>query len=170
MATDASEIEKKPGARFVCATAGTHRVAFAIEDVQEVLAPRAVTRLFHAPPALLGVLNLRGDILPVVELAQLLGGAPQRGLLHEPEARLVVVRAKVTVPGAPARATTLAALVSRLDPLRDADEGEIRPTPAGVPAIAARLARGIVDAGGRPVLVIEAAKLVDTDELSSMRL
>ena len=44
----------RPGARFVCATAGSHRVAFAIAEVQEVLAPRAVTRLFHAPRALLG--------------------------------------------------------------------------------------------------------------------
>lgn len=170
MESGAIEKERTPGARFVCATAGAHRVAFGIEEVQEVLAPRTVTRLFHAPRALLGVINLRGDILPVVELAQLLGGAPQLGVLHEPEARLVVVRAKVAVPGAATRPTPLAVLVSRLDPLRDAGEGGIRPIPAGVPELAARLGRGVVDAGGRPVLVIEAARLVEVEEIAAMRI
>ncbi len=159
----------RPGARVGCATAGSHRVAFAIEEVQEVLAPRAVTRLFHAPRALLGVLNLRGDILPVVELAQLLGAPPQRGLMGEPNARLVVVRAKVAVQGALAKTGTLALLVTHLDPLRDAEQGELRPIPAGVPEIASRLALGVVDAGGRPLLVMAVARIVATDELASMR-
>jgi purine-binding chemotaxis protein CheW len=167
---EASPLEgPRPGARFVCATAGSHRVAFAIAEVQEVLAPRAVTRLFHAPRALLGVLNLRGDILPVVELAQLLGAAPQRGLMSEPNARLVVVRAKVSIPGAVTKVGTLALLVTHLDPLRDADQGELRPIPAGVPDIASRLAIGVVDADGRPVMVMDVARIVATDELASMR-
>lgn len=162
--------ESRSGARFVCATAGSHRVAFVIDEVQEVLAPRAVTRLFHAPGALLGVINLRGDILPVVELAQLLGEPAQRGLLHDPQARLVVVRAKLQPTGAAARVAPLALLVAHLDPLREAEQGAIRPIPAGVPEIASRLGAGVVDAGGRPVLVLDAGRIVATDELASMRL
>ncbi len=157
------------GARFVCATAGSHRVAFAIAEVQEVLAPRALTRLFFAPAALLGVLNLRGDILPVVELAQLLGAPSQRNLANEPDARLVVVRAIVAVQGAASKPGTLALMVSHLDPLADAEQGEVRPIPAGVPDVAARLTRGVVDAGGRPVMVMDVARIIATDELVGMR-
>jgi purine-binding chemotaxis protein CheW len=56
--------------------------------VQEVLRPRPVTRVPHAPTGLLGLINLRGAVLPVVSLARLLGleeAAPS------PAARIVVV-------------------------------------------------------------------------------
>ncbi|MFH5923007.1 chemotaxis protein CheW [Roseomonas xinghualingensis] len=56
--------------------------------VQEVLRPRPVTRVPHAPPGLLGLINLRGAVVPVVSLARLVGleeAAPS------PSARIVVV-------------------------------------------------------------------------------
>lgn len=152
------------GARFVCATAGGNRVAFSIDSVQEVLAPRAITRLFHAPPSLLGVVNLRGEILPVVDLSQLLGepsSPPTLGV----EARLIVVRVPIG-SGAQARFAPLALLVANLDALRD---GTIDALPAGVPDVAARFARGIVATPSPAVLVIDVEKLAAVEELATLR-
>jgi len=49
------------------------RYAVALGMVQEVLEPRPVTRLPGAPPAVLGILNVRGVVVGVVDTGLLLG-------------------------------------------------------------------------------------------------
>jgi purine-binding chemotaxis protein CheW len=45
-----------------------------LSRVQEVLRPQPVTRLPLAPPAIAGLINLRGRIVPVVDPRRVLGG------------------------------------------------------------------------------------------------
>lgn len=150
--------------RYVCAWAGSLRVAFAIDDVQEVLAPRTVTRLFHAPAALLGVIGLRGEILPVIDLGSLLTGAAPRSSEGTDE-RFVVLR--TAVEGS--KPTSFAVRVARLDPLRDAGEQALEPLPPGVPELAARVARGMVVAPSPALVVLDPAKVVALEELAALR-
>jgi chemotaxis signal transduction protein len=173
--SNTAESVDPPGARFVCATAGVHHLAFPIAAVQEVLAPRTITRLFHAPPSLLGVVNLRGEILPVVDLVLLLGepsAAASTRAAFSDEARLIVLRAQVENrhggQRAQAKPSSIAVLVAHLDPLRD---GVIEALPAGVPEAVSRIALGIVpsDPSARTVVVIDPDKLIEVDELASMR-
>ncbi|WP_426959533.1 chemotaxis protein CheW [Muricoccus radiodurans] len=63
------------------------RLALPADRVREVLRPRPVTRVPHAPRALLGLANLRGTALPVVSLAALTG---REGAGPSPAARVVV--------------------------------------------------------------------------------
>jgi purine-binding chemotaxis protein CheW len=60
---------------------GRDRYAVPIEWVREVVAAPAVTPLVTAGPPVLGLLNLRGEIVPLFDTAALLGvgtiGAPQ---------------------------------------------------------------------------------------------
>jgi chemotaxis signal transduction protein len=52
---------------------GDQRYGVELERVQEVIRPQPVTRVPSAPPALAGLMNLRGRIVPVVDLRVLLG-------------------------------------------------------------------------------------------------
>jgi purine-binding chemotaxis protein CheW len=52
---------------------GGDRFGLPVADVAEIIRPRAITRVPHGHASLLGVLNLRGRVLPVVSLAALLG-------------------------------------------------------------------------------------------------
>jgi purine-binding chemotaxis protein CheW len=52
---------------------GGQRMALAASDVTEIMWPRATTRVPHAPPCLIGVLNLRGAVVPILSAATLLG-------------------------------------------------------------------------------------------------
>jgi purine-binding chemotaxis protein CheW len=52
------------------------RYAMPLRMVQEVLEPRSVTRLPGAPPAVLGILNVRGVVVGVVDTGVLLGLPP----------------------------------------------------------------------------------------------
>ncbi|MDI3298488.1 MAG: chemotaxis protein CheW [Bacillota bacterium] len=59
-----------------------------IASVREVLAFQPITRVPQAPPFVLGVINLRGRIIPVIDLRRRLGlGAAEPG----PLSRIVVV-------------------------------------------------------------------------------
>jgi purine-binding chemotaxis protein CheW len=52
---------------------GADLFAVPIESVREVLAAPAVTRLVTAPGLVLGLINLRGEIVPLLDTAALLG-------------------------------------------------------------------------------------------------
>lgn len=65
---------------------GSLTCGFAIAHVVETLRPLAIRALADAPPAVLGVAVVRGEAIPVVELAALLG------LAGDTRARWVVLR------------------------------------------------------------------------------
>lgn len=62
--------------------------AFALLRVQEVVRVQPVVAIRGAGPAVLGVMNLRGRIVPVFDLGRWLGGAPVRA---GEAARVVIV-------------------------------------------------------------------------------
>jgi purine-binding chemotaxis protein CheW len=61
--------------RFLTFHVGEQLYALGSEDVLEVIRMPAVTRVPQGPPALLGIANLRGTVLPITGLRQLLGKA-----------------------------------------------------------------------------------------------
>jgi len=71
------------------------RVSLPAHAVAEVIKRPRLTRVPHAPPGLLGVAHLRGTVLPVVSLGQMLGLDGEDGdrvvvLRHDPPVGLVV--------------------------------------------------------------------------------
>jgi purine-binding chemotaxis protein CheW len=67
--------------RLVVFRLGDRSYAIELDAVREILRPRATTRLPGAPAAVLGLVNVRGRIVTVVDLATALGlrAAPAPG-------------------------------------------------------------------------------------------
>lgn len=59
--------------RHVIFTLGGDRYGVLLSKVRTVVMPRPLTRVPRAPRALLGIMNLRGRVVSVVDLAALLG-------------------------------------------------------------------------------------------------
>ena len=75
-----------PGARRqLTVVIGEQRYGLPGDSMVEVIRRPRITRVPHGPPALVGVANLRGTVLPVVSLARLMGEEPG------PEARIAVL-------------------------------------------------------------------------------
>jgi purine-binding chemotaxis protein CheW len=55
---------------------GADRYGIELTDVREVVPDPRPEPVPGAPPAVLGVVNLRGDVVPVIDTAQLLGLPP----------------------------------------------------------------------------------------------
>ncbi|WP_240126902.1 chemotaxis protein CheW [Thermomonas alba] len=75
--------------RGVAYRVGRHRLASGFDEVVEILSLPALTHVPGAQPWLLGIANIRGNLLPVVDLKQFLEG--ERTVLHERQ-RVLVVR------------------------------------------------------------------------------
>ena len=68
---------------------GSHRLASGFDEVVEILPMPDVTPVPGAQQWMLGVANIRGNLLPIVDLKQFLEG--ERTVLHEGQ-RVLVVR------------------------------------------------------------------------------
>lgn len=68
---------------------GSHRLASAFDEVREILPLPQITPVPGAQPWMLGVANVRGNLLPIVDLKQFLEG--ERTVLHESQ-RVLLMR------------------------------------------------------------------------------
>ena len=75
--------------RGVAYRVGGHRLASGFDEVVEILPMPVLTHVPGAQPWMMGVANIRGSLLPVVDLKQFLDG--ERTVLHERQ-RVLVVR------------------------------------------------------------------------------
>lgn len=113
------------------------RFALPLPNVREVLRAVAITRLPEAPAVIEGVIDVRGNLVPVMDIRARVG-LPQRPL--ELEDRLIVVESDDR---------TLALRVDRVHWTIEVDRGELESTRVLVPEAAyiagvARLEDGLV--------------------------
>ena len=81
------EVAEAGDARAVVVRLGETEFGVDVAQVREVLRPPAVTRLPFPPPSILGIVSVRGTLVPVMDLGERLLGVPA-----DPNGRLVVVR------------------------------------------------------------------------------
>lgn len=80
---------------LVFAVAG-HEHALAVGDVVEVVRMVAVTPLPEAPPSVMGVINFRGRVIPLVDVRSRIGAPPRDPDLSTP---IIVVRSAEVAAG-----------------------------------------------------------------------
>jgi purine-binding chemotaxis protein CheW len=102
---------------LVSVAVGDSLFAIDIMSVREIRGWTASTPIPHAPPHVLGMINLRGAILPVADLGELLGLAPT-----EAKASSVVVVAQVG-------GEQLGLLVDAVCDILTVTDEALRPTP-----------------------------------------
>ncbi len=74
--------------RGVAYRIGAHRLASGFDEVVEILPVPAITPVPGAQPWMLGVANVRGNLLPIIDLKQFLEGV--RTVLHEGQRMLLM--------------------------------------------------------------------------------
>lgn len=85
------------GLQVLCFQVGGRTFAVDIMGIQEILRNQRVTAVPHTPRHIAGVLNLRGVLIPVVDLHAVLLGTDGREEGEDP--KLVVVHARGKVAG-----------------------------------------------------------------------
>ena len=145
-----------PG-RCIAVRVGAALYGLHVDEVQEVVSMRPITRVFHAPAVLCGVTNLRGDVLPVIDLGVMLG-AEASPLADEAEHRIVVVR---EASGAKRRAGLR---VDALSGLRELPAEGLAPVPATLESKLSGLFVGIIP-DSPPCAVLSVTRIFAWPEL-----
>ncbi|MEQ1831699.1 MAG: chemotaxis protein CheW [Candidatus Eisenbacteria bacterium] len=120
-----------------------------VERVQEVVRNVAVTRVPPAPPAVAGLLNLRGRIVPVVDLRVLLGLPPadaSQGGIH------VIVRDGDD---------PVSLCADAIADVRRGDDIEVEPMPESFGPPHTELILGVVKLGDDMLLVLDLEAALD---------
>ncbi len=159
MSAAASTDDRAVRARCIAVTVAGTLYGLRVEEVQEVIGMRPLTHVFHAPLALAGVTSLRGEVLPVLDLAALLG-APAAARTQGHEARIVVVRESA---GERRRAGLL---VDGLGGLRELPE-VLASVPATAGEAAQRLVIGVIPTPP-PCSVVSVQSVLDAPELAPL--
>jgi purine-binding chemotaxis protein CheW len=140
--------------RYVSFTVGLEEFGADIRWVQEIKVWDSVTRLPHTPKYVLGVLNLRGAIVPVLDLRVRFGldRAP-----FEPTTVIIVVR----VPGERGE-RTVGVVVDAVNEVHDIAQEHIQPPPplSAGPTDQAFI-KGIATLGDRMITLLNLEMLVN---------
>ncbi len=80
------------GEKFVTLGVGRETFAVDVEAVREILDPRPMAALPHAPPFLSGIIEVRGRAVPVIDLPKKLGFS---GSALDAHSRIVVVEVRM---------------------------------------------------------------------------
>lgn len=132
---------------------GEQRFAIDIQLVREIRGWTSSTPLPNAPDYVLGVINLRGAVLPVLNLAARLG-------LPASEARSSSVVIVVDLVG-----RTVGLLVDAVSDIINVGEGEIQPAPVIGAASSKGLARGMITTEEGIITLIDMSGILPTPEL-----
>jgi purine-binding chemotaxis protein CheW len=142
--------------KHVCFRMHGQDFALDIAAVRETLALRPITRVFLTPPCFAGIINLRGDVVPVLDVAQLLG-LPPIVTGHDAHIVLCLYRPEQILAGI---------LVDELTELRTLDLDALEPPPTTLPRESAALLAGVVMLEGRtPLQVLDIARLFTSDQV-----
>lgn len=130
------------------------RYALELERVERVVRAVEITRLPDTPPAFLGVINVQGEVTPVVDLRGRLGLPPQA---LTPDDRFVLARI---------RRHLVALVVDDIHELREVDEAALAQAEAALPA--GGLLRGVVTIDDNLVLICDLDQFLAGDEKSAL--
>ncbi|HEX6372644.1 MAG TPA: chemotaxis protein CheW [Longimicrobium sp.] len=134
---------------------------YAVELLQarEILRYEQVTRVPTAPPSIRGVLNLRGRVVPVVDLAVKLGlpDTPVTG-------RTCIVIVDVALGG---ERTVMGVIAEAVSQVVDLGAGDIEPPPPFGPRARVEFLRGMARLGERFALLLDLDLLLSAEDAAA---
>lgn len=119
--------------------------------VQEVIRVGAVTRVRHSPEEVLGIVNLRGRIVTILDLGLRIG---YPGAVVSGDSRIFIMED---------RGEFIGLLVDRVDEVVEVERDDWQPTPANVSAEQARFFRGVCRVSSRVITLLDAGQILTTD-------
>ena len=137
---------------------GAEVFALDISKVREVLDFTTVTKVPRTPEFMRGVINLRGSVVPVVDLRLKFGMSAT-----EKTVNTCVIIVEVTVDG---ETTVLGALADSVQEVIDLGQGQIEPAPRIGTKLNTDFIKGMGKQDERFIIILDIDKVFSVDELS----
>jgi purine-binding chemotaxis protein CheW len=154
--------------KLVCFSLGEQVYGAPIEAVKETLPRRPVTRLHLVPDFIAGLINLRGEVVAVINLERLLGLPGSASAEEGDDGAIVILRAEGARRHGKAAAGLLVDRLLGVCDLQPEAVGPLPPTIAGEPA-AYLVGVATVGEPRRPLLVLDPARVLTSERLRPYR-
>ncbi len=126
--------------------------AIAITKIREIILMKPITRLPQVPPSIEGLINLRGTVIPLVNLRKRFG-LPARPFDDETRTIVVTVHDK-----------TIGCIVDEVTQVVRVASDQIQPVPLAMTAVSRRYVAGLARLEDRLVIILDIDKLFGQDE------
>ncbi len=140
------------GRELIAFRVGDQEFCVNIMSVREIRGWTPATPMPHAPSYMLGVINLRGAVLPIIDFSARLGMKPA-----EPTARHVIIVAQVG-------SQVVGLLVDAVSDILTVSQADIQPTPEIASEVERNFARGVLAIEGRMICLVELDTVFPYDE------
>ncbi len=140
--TEITEIEAGKMHELIAFRMGDQEFCVDVMSIREIRGWTAATPLQQSPDFVCGVINLRGTVLPIVDLAARLGFAPA-----EPTARHAIIVTQIADQ-------VVGLLVEGVSDIFTVGEDKIQPTPDVASEAAKRFVRGVIPIDNRLISVV----------------
>jgi purine-binding chemotaxis protein CheW len=142
--------------QVVSFTLGAEEYAIEITRVEEIILVEGITRVPQSPAYIEGIINLRGLVIPVVDLRKRLGvGAGSR----DERTRVVVARLGGTIVGMIVDAVSQVMRIAKAD---------IQPPPGTIACLAGEYLVGVASRDGRMLLLLDLERVLGVDEAAGL--
>ncbi|HSV28680.1 MAG TPA: chemotaxis protein CheW [Candidatus Omnitrophota bacterium] len=142
--------------QFISFTIGTEEYGVDIMAIREIMGWTVTTELPNTPDYMRGVINLRGAIVPILDLRARFGGAQTEAL---PRHVIMVVAVGTRVAGL---------LVDAVADIITVSTADIQPIPQLDRADTAGFLTGLVTVEGRMVALLDLDRVFDFDEMGDL--
>lgn len=150
-----STTRRVTGGKFLTFFLAKEEYGIEILKVQEIIGVMAITPVPRTPDHLRGVINLRGKIIPVVDLRLKLGLPAAEG-----QTCIIVVRA---------RGLEIGITVDQVSEVANIADKDIEPVPAFGNGVATEDLLGIGKTGGRVRLLLDIDRILSNQDVSDLR-
>lgn len=147
---------RKNTSQFVGFQLADQDYAFRIEQIQEIVILDNVTKIPQTPDYVEGVSNLRGSIIPIINLRKLFGLTPKP---VDSETRTIVVNVAQR---------TMGCTVDMVSQVMRIPEENIQPAPDTITADGAGYISGFARQGGRLTILLDIDELLDPAKLDQV--
>jgi purine-binding chemotaxis protein CheW len=135
--------------RMVVFCIGDIRCGLDISHIQEIKRPGDVTPVHRAPPAVRGVVNIRGTIVTIIDIRSCMGYA---AIGTDAQTRVVVVNHA---------AESVGLMVDNVEDVIEVNATDIHPTPATFNQVIAPFFSGIFKSDHQLIAIIDIAPLLN---------
>ena len=143
--------------KVLCFYLGDQEYVADVTQVREVLDLSPITYIPHTPDFVLGVTNIRGSIIAVIDL---------RRFLDLPEQSQGKGRKKMMILSVHNK--TLGALADHVSQVRTLDIDELAPPPKTLGQVDTELIKGVKQMGDHPLIFLDLSRILESPQLSQL--
>ena len=130
--------------------------AIPITTIQEIIVMKPITRIPQVPAAIEGLINLRGSVIPIINLRRLFALPPRD---FDDETRTVIVNVGDRILGY---------VVDEVTQVMRIAADQIQPAPVAVAAVASRHIAGLARIDDRLLIILDIEKLLLPRDLEAL--